>query len=62
MHPNSCQFQIIDVSTGGYRATCTRSISQSQRINMVLLAYIEDQLTLSQDSYGRVRITEDLQK
>jgi len=34
--------QIMNVSTGGYRAYRTRPISQSQRTDMVLLAHIGD--------------------
>lgn len=52
--------QIMNVSPRGYRAYRTRPISQSQRTDMVLMAHIRDQFALSDNSYGRVRMTEEL--
>ncbi len=49
--------QIMNVSTRGYRAYRTRTMSQNQRIDMVLLAHIPDQFVLSRNSYGRPRMT-----
>ena len=37
-------------------------MSQSQRIDMVLLAHIRDQFELSGNSYGRPRMTEELKE
>ena len=52
--------QIMNASTRGYRAYRTRPISQSQRTYMVLLAHIRDQFAQNHNSYGRVRMTEEL--
>jgi transposase InsO family protein len=52
----------MNVSAGGYRAYRTRPISQSQRTDMVLLAHIRDQFALSHNSYGRIRMTEELKE
>ena len=54
--------QIMNVSTRGYRAYRTRPISQSQRTDLVLLTHIRDQFALSHNSYGRVRMTEELKE
>ncbi|NRA87667.1 MAG: transposase [Rhizobiales bacterium] len=54
--------QIMNVSTRGYRAYRARTMSQSQRIDMVLLAHIRDQFVLSHNSYGRPRMTEELKE
>lgn len=52
----------MDVSPRGYRAYRTRPISQRQRTDMVLLAHIRNQFSLSHNSYGRTRITEELKE
>ena len=54
--------QIMNVSTRGYRAYRTRPISQSQRTDMVLLAHIRDQFAQNHNSYGRIRMTEELKE
>lgn len=54
--------QIMNVSARGYRAYRTRPMSQSQRTDMVLTAHIRDQFALSHNSYGRVRMTEELKE
>lgn len=54
--------QIMNVSTRGYRAYRTRPMSQSQRTDMVLLAHIRDQFAQSHNSYGRIRMTEELKE
>ena len=54
--------QIMDVSPRGYRAYRNRPLSQSQRKDMVLLAHIREQFTLSLGSYGRPRMTEELKE
>jgi len=51
---------IMDVNPRGYRAWRARSASQRQRTDMVLLAHIREQFTLSLGSYGRPRMTEEL--
>ena len=54
--------QIMNVSSRGYRAYRSRPISQRQREDMVLLAHIREQHHLSLKSYGRPRMTEELQE
>jgi len=54
--------QIMDVSPRGYRAYRNRPLSQGQRKDMVLLAHIREQFTLSLGSYGRPRMTEELKE
>lgn len=54
--------QIMDVSPRGYRAFCSRPLSQSQRKDLVLLAHIREQFALSLGSYGRPRMTEELKE
>lgn len=51
---------IMDVNPRGYRAWRSRPASQRQRTDMVLLAHIREQFTLSLGSYGRPRMTEEL--
>ena len=52
--------QIMDISPRGYRAYHSQSPSQSQRKDMVVLAHIREQFTLSLGSYGRPRMTKKL--
>ena len=54
--------QIMNVSPRGYGAYRSRSISQSQRKNMVLLANIREQFRLSLSSYERPKMTEELKE
>lgn len=55
-----CRF--LKVSDRGYRAWRSRPMSQRQRDDMVILAYIQEQHRLSLGSYGRPRMTEELQE
>ena len=50
------------VTSRGFRAWRVRPMSQRQRDDMVILAHIREQHRLSLESYGRPRITEELQK
>lgn len=54
--------QIMDVSPRGYRAWRTRPMSKTQRADMVVLAHIREQFTLSLGSYGRPRMAEELRE
>lgn len=54
--------EIMDVSPRGYRAYCSRPVSQSQRKDLVVLAHIREQFALSLRSYGRPRMTEELKE
>lgn len=54
--------RILQVSMRGYRAWRSRSMSQRQRDDMVLLAHIREQHKLSHHSYGRPRMTEELRE
>ena len=54
--------QIMDVSPRGYRAYCSRPLSQSQCKDLVVLAHIREQFSLSLGSYGRPRMTEELKE
>ncbi|WP_136057632.1 IS3 family transposase, partial [Candidatus Halocynthiibacter alkanivorans] len=53
---------VLQVTSRGFRAWKSRSISQRQRDDMVLLAHIRDQHRLSLQSYGRPRMTHELQE
>ena len=53
--------RVLRVSSRGYRAWRSRPPSQRQRDDMVLLAHIRDQHERSLRSYGRPRMTEELQ-
>ena len=46
----------------GFRAWKVRPMSQRQRDDMVILAHIREQHRLSLQSYGRPRMTEELQE
>jgi len=54
--------KVLRVTSRGYRAWCRRPMSQRQRDDMVLLAHIREQYKLSLCSYGRPRMTEELQE
>lgn len=51
---------ILGVTSRGYRAWRHRPISQRQRTDMVLLAHIREHHRLSLGSYGRPRMTQEL--
>lgn len=53
---------IMNVTSRGYRAWASRSISQRQRDDMIVLAHIREQHRLSLRSYGRPRMTEELKE
>ena len=52
----------MNVSPRGLRAFRTRPASRRQRSDMVALAHIKEQSRLSLGSYGRPRMTEELQE
>jgi putative transposase len=52
----------MQVTSRGFRAWRVRPMSQRQRDDMVILAHIREQHRLSLQSYGRPRMTEELQK
>lgn len=54
--------KVLRVTARGYRAWRTRPASRRQRDDMVLLAHIREQHKLSHHSYGRPRMTEELQE
>lgn len=54
--------RIMQVTSRGYRAWRVRPMSQRQRGDMVILAHIREQHRLSLHSYGRPRMTEELQE
>ncbi len=54
--------QLFDVSPRGLRAWLRKSPSRRQRDDMVLLAHIREQQCLSLGSYGRPRMTAELQE
>jgi hypothetical protein len=54
--------RIMRVTSRGFRAWRVRPMSQRQRDDMVLLAHIREQHRLSLESYGRPRMTEELQE
>ena len=51
----------MQVTSHGFRSWRVRPMSQRQRDDMVYLAHIRDQHCLSLQSYGRPRMTEELQ-
>jgi len=53
---------VMQVTSRGYRAWRVRPMCQRQRDDMVILAHIRDQHRLSLQSYGRPRMTEELQE
>ncbi len=54
--------KVLRVTSRGYRAWRCRPMSQRQRDDMVLLAHIREQHKLCLGSYGRPRMTEELQE
>lgn len=54
--------RVLQVSSRGYRDWREREISQRQREDMVILAHIREEHHLSGESYGRVRMTQELQE
>jgi len=52
----------MQVTSRGFRAWKLRPMSQRQRDDMVILARIREQHRLSLQSYGRPRMTEELQE
>ncbi len=54
--------RVLQVTSRGYRAWRDRPMSQRQRDDMVILAHIREQRRLSLGSYGRPRMTEELQE
>lgn len=62
IYPIESLCRVMQVSSGGYRSWRTRPMSQRQRDDMVLLVHIREQHKLSMQSYGRPRMTEELQE
>ena len=54
--------RIMQVTSRGFRAWRSRPMNQRQRDDMVILAHIREQHRLSLQSYGRPRMTEELQE
>jgi len=54
--------KVLSVTSRGFRAWCTRPISRRQREDMVLLAHIREQFTISRKTYGRPRMVEELRE
>ena len=54
--------KVLRVTSRGYRAWKARPMSQRQRDDMVIPAHIREQHRLSGESYGRPRVTEELQE
>ena len=54
--------KVMRVTSRGFRAWRVRPMSQRQRDDMVILAHIREQHRLSLESYGRPRMTEELQE
>ena len=54
--------RVMRVTSRGFRAWRVRPMSQRQRGDMVSLAHIREQHRLSLESYGRPRMTEELQE
>jgi len=52
--------KVLSVTSRGFRAWCTRPISRRQREDMVLLAHIREQFTISRKTYGRPRMVDEL--
>ena len=53
---------VMGVTSRGFRAWRVRPMSRQQRDDMVILAHIREQHRLSLQSYGRPRMTEELQE
>ena len=54
--------QIMDVNERGMHAYRSHPASRRQRTDLVVLAHIREQFALSLGSYGRPRMTEELQE
>ena len=54
--------RIMRVTSRGFRAWLVSPMSQRQRDDMVILAHIREQHRLSLQSYGRPRMTDELQE
>jgi putative transposase len=54
--------RVMQVTSRGFRAWKVRLMSRQQRSDMVVLAHIREQHRLSLQSYGRPRMTEELQE
>ena len=54
--------RIMQVTSRGFRAWRSRPMNQRQRDDMVILAHVSEQHRLSLQSYGRPRMTEELQE
>jgi len=54
--------KVMQVTSRGFRAWRVRPMSQRQRDDMVILAHIREQHRLNLESYGRPRMTEELQE
>ena len=54
--------KVMQVTSRGFRAWRVRPMRQRQRDDMVILAHIPEQHRLSLESYGRPRMTEELQE
>ncbi len=54
--------RIMQVTSRGFRAWRSRPMSRRQRNDMVILAHVREQHRLSLQSYGRPRMTEELQE
>lgn len=54
--------QVVGVSTRGLRALRSRPASHRQRSDLITLAHIREQSHLSLGSYGRPRMTEELEE
>ncbi|GAN91768.1 transposase [Gluconobacter frateurii M-2] len=54
--------RVLQVSTRGYRAWVCRPVCQSQRTDLKVLAHIREQYALSNQTYGRPRITAELKE
>ena len=54
--------RVMRVTSRGFRAWRVRPISQQQRDDMVILAYIREQHRLNLQRYSRPRMTEELRE
>ena len=52
--------RVLKVTSRGYRAWRSRTMSRHQRRDLVILAHIREQHSLALGSYGRPRMTEEL--
>jgi hypothetical protein len=54
--------RIMQVTSRGFRTWRCRPMSRRQRTDMVILTHVREQLRLSLQSYGRPRMSEELQE